>query len=402
MFESIYTGLTGLATFSRGLSNISNNVANLNTVGYKRSVLQFQDLMAARDSVTGERGNGVTSGQPHIVYKQGELRQSGNSLDAAIDGEGYFVLRDHDGKTFYTRDGQFEFDKDSKLVSRDARAEVMLMGSDGTLSPFELTPYRSMAGKPTTSLSFDGTLSTGDADRSHSITDLKVYDRGGVLHTMSMVFTDQTDPQVNTAEHVWAYSLRDDKQAVLSSGTLTFDIDGTPAADTLPATFNWTPSAGASQDITLDFGSAGKFNGLTSFSLGSDSTARLLTSDGAASGSLTGTSFDTDGAIKLQYSNGETKTAGSLGLAWFVHPQDLEAQGSNLWAAQDDAKPVFGAAGSAMFGKLAGGQIEASNVDLTAQFSELIVTQRGYQASSQVISTANEMMQQLFDMRSRR
>lgn len=402
MFESIYTGLTGLATFSRGLANISNNVANLNTVGYKRSVLQFQDLMAARDSVTGERGNGVTSGQPHIVYGQGELRQSGNSLDAAVDGAGYFVLRDHDGKTFYTRDGQFEFDKDSKLVSRDARAEVMLLGSDGALSAFDLTPYRSMAGKPTTSLRFDGTLSTGDADRSHSITDLKVYDRGGVLHTLSMVFTDQTDPQVSTAEHVWAYSLRDDRQAVLSSGTLAFDIDGTPTADTLPATFAWTPSAGARQDITLDFGSAGKFDGLTSFSLGSDSTARLLASDGAASGALTGTSFDADGVIRLQYSNGKTEAAGSLGLAWFAHPQDLQAQGSKLWVTQDAVKPVLGAAGSAMFGKLAGGQIEASNVDLTAQFSDLIVTQRGYQASSQVISTANEMMQQLFDMRGRR
>ncbi len=402
MFESIYTGLTGLASFSRGLSNISNNVANLNTVGYKRSVLQFQDLMSARDSVSGQRGNGVTAGQPHLVYKQGELRQSGNDLDAAVNGEGYFVLRDSEGKTFYTRDGQFEFNQDSKLVSRDAKAEVMLLGSDGALSAFDLAPYRSMAGTATASIKFDGTLSTGDADRSHSITDLKVYDQGGVLHTLSMIFTDQSDPQVSTAEHVWSYSLRDDRQNVLTSGTVTFDIDGTPAPDTVPATFSWTPSAGASQDITLDFGGSGKFNGLTSFSLGSDSTAKLLSSDGAASGSLVGSSFEADGAIKLAYSNGETRTAGGLALAWFAYPQDLEAQGGNLWSTPDGAKPVLGTAQSAMFGVLVGGQIEASNVDLTAQFSELIVTQRGYQASSQVISTANEMMQQLFDMRSRR
>jgi flagellar hook protein FlgE len=402
MFDSIYTGLTGLSTFSRGLSNISNNVANLNTVGYKRSVLQFQDLMPARDSVGGQRGNGVAAGLPHVVYQQGELRQSGNELDAAIDGGGYFVLHDREGKTFYTRDGQFEFDRDSKLVARDSRAEVMLLCSDGALSSLDLASYRSMAGKATTSISFDGTLSTGDADRSHTVSDLQVYDSGGVLHALTMIFTDQSDPQTGTAEHVWSYSLRDDRQTVLSSGTVRFGFDGTPAVDSEPASFTWKPSDSISQDITLDFGSPGQFNGLTSFSLGSSSTAKLLKSDGAASGSLTGSSFDTDGAIKLVYSNGETRTAGSLALAWFDYPQDLETQGGTLWSTFGSDQPVLGAAQSAMFGRIAGGQIEASNVDLTAQFSELIITQRGYQASSQVISTANEMMQQLFDMRSRR
>lgn len=402
MFESIYTGLTGLATFSRGLSNISNNVANLNTVGYKRSVLQFQDLMPARDSVTGQRGNGVTAGQPHVVYKQGELRQTGNALDAAVDGAGYFVLRDSNGETFFTRDGQFEFDQDSKLVSRDAQGKVMLLAANGTLSEFNLAPYRRMAGTATANISFDGTLSTNDADRSHSIAGLTVYDRGGVLHTLTMIFTDQSDPQITTAEHEWRYSLRDENQNVLTSGTLRFGIDGAPAEDTVPATFTLALPGGASQEIALNFGSAGKFDGLTSFSLGSDSTAKLLASDGVANGALTDTSFDADGSIRLQYSNGKSSTAGSLALAWFEHPQDLETRGSNLSQIAGGGEPTFGTARSAMFGKVAGGQIEASNVDLTAQFSELIITQRGYQASSQVVTAANEMMQQLFDMRGRR
>ena len=402
MFESIYTGLTGLATFSRGLSNISNNVANLNTVGFKRSVLQFQDLMPARDSVTGQRGNGFSAGQPHIVYKQGELRQTGNVLDAAIDGAGYFVLRDSDGQTFYTRDGQFEFDKDSKLVSRDARDDVMLLGSDGTLSTFSVTPYRSIAGTATTKIRFDGTPSSGDTDRSYRLADIQVYDRGGALHALGMVFTDESDPAITTADHTWRYSLRDDRQNVLTSGTLRFGVDGAPAPDAAPASFTLAFPDGSSQNIALNFGSPGKFDGLTSFNVGGDSTAKVLDADGAASGTLTGTSFDPDGAIKLKYSNGETKTAGSLALAWFDHPQDLEPQGSNLWRIDAANKPMLGNAGTGMFGKIAGGQVEASNVDLTAQFSELIITQRGYQASSQVISTANEMMQQLFDMRTRR
>ena len=402
MFDSIYTGLTGLATFSRGLSNISSNVANLNTVGFKRSVLQFQDLMPARDSVGGQRGNGVAAGQPHVIYKQGELRQTGNDLDAAVNGAGYFVLRDGNGKTFYTRDGQFEFGQNGKLVSRDAKNEVMLLGSDGALTAFDQGPYRTVPGVATANISFDGALSTGDADRSHTISGLKVYDRSGALHTLSIVFTDQSDPQLGTADHTWRYSLKDEKQNELTSGTLGFGIDGTPSPDNAPATFTWSLSNGTSQEITLNFGSAGKFDGLTSFSVGSDSTAKVLASDGSANGSLVGTAFDADGAIIAKYSNGETRTAGKLALAWFEYPQDLEAAGGNLWTIADDGKPVLGTAQSAMFGKLAGGQIEASNVDLTEQFSELIVTQRGYQASSQVISTANEMMQQLFDIRSRR
>ena len=217
-----------------------------------------------------------------------------------------------------------------------------------------------------------------------------------------MVFTDESDPAITTADHIWRYSLRDDRQNVLTSGTLRFGVDGAPAPDAAPASFTLAFPDGSSQDIALNFGSPGKFDGLTSFNVGGDSTAKVLDADGAASGTLTGTSFDPDGAIKLKYSNGETKTAGSLALAWFDHPQDLEPQGSNFWRIDAANKPMLGNAGTGMFGKIAGGQVEASNVDLTAQFSELIITQRGYQASSQVISTANEMMQQLFDLRSRR
>ena len=344
----------------------------------------------------------MAAGQPHVVFKQGELRQTGNVLDAAIDGAGYFVLRGGDDRLSYTRDGQFEFDRDSKLVSRDAGSDVMFLGGDGAMSAFSLAPDRSMAGTATTSLKFDGTLSTGDTDRSHSIAGIDVYDRGGALHTLAMVFTDQSDPQITTADHEWGYSLKDNNQNVLASGTLRFGVDGTPAQGTVPATFKLVLPDSTSQDIALNFGSAGKFDGLTSFSLGNDSTARLLASDGVASGTLTETSFDADGAIRLRYSNGKSRTADSLALAWFDYPQELAALGGNLLRPAGGAAPTLGTAQSAMFGKIASAQVEASNVDLTAQFSELIVTQRGYQASSQVVSTANEMIQQLFDIRSRR
>ena len=402
MFDSIYTGLTGLSTFSRGLSNISGNVANLNTVGYKRSVLQFQDLLSTRNGFGGSNANGVSAGQPHLVYTEGELRKTGNDLDAAIDGAGYFVLQDNKGRTAYTRDGQFEFDKDSKLVSREAKDKVMFVDASGALSAFDLAPYRTLAGTATTSLRFAGVLSTTDNDRSHTVDNLTLYDGAGVAHGASISFTDQTDPSVTTAEHAWQYRLTDDRKNVLTSGTLRFGVDGAPAPDTLPASFSWQSAEGVSQNITLDFGSAGKFGGLTSFSVGADSTARLQAGDGAASGSLTGTTYNADGTLRLKYSNGATQAGGTLALAYFAYPQQLTSQGSALWTNGSNDKPTVGKAQSATFGAIAGGQVEASNVDLTAQFSELIITQRGYQASSQVISTANEMLQQLFDIRGRR
>lgn len=400
MLDAILIASTGLSAYSRGLSNISNNVSNLNTVAYKRSSMQFQDLIYNQSATLGREGNGVIAGKPVPVFSQGELRRTGNVLDVGIDGEGYFILN-MDGKTFYTRDGQFDFDSDGILVGRQSRMPVMSLSDDGKLAALNITPLRNMPGTPTALIKLDGTLSTADSDRSHTISDINVVSAAGVASKASLVFNDETDPAVTGVDRRWGFTVRNERSETVASGTLIFGIDGSPAAGADKFAFDW-PTPGGTQKVTIDFGTPGSFAGLTSFSAGSTSTARLQSADGKTSGSYTASAYENDGSVVLNYSNGEKRTAGRLALAWFAEQDRLVPQGASLWTDPDNALTAVGAPQTSRLGQLSGGEIEASNVDLTQQFSELIVVQRAYQASSQVISTANEMMQQLFDMRGRR
>ncbi|MBK4735703.1 flagellar hook-basal body complex protein [Noviherbaspirillum pedocola] len=400
MLDAIFIANTGLQAYSKGLTNISSNVSNLNTAGYKRSALQFQDLLYNEGALAGRTGNGVQAGKPTTIRAQGELRQSGNPTDAAIDGAGYFMLRS-DGKTLYTRDGQFEFDAKGKLVAKQSKTPVMVLDATGTLGELDISSLRAIAGTPTATIKLDGILSTGDSDKSHSVTDVSVVSNAGVVSTLSIVFTDQTAPSTSGADHTWGFEIRDAKSATVAKGTLAFGVDGSPEAGYDKFRFTWNPTGASPQDIMLDFGDPGSFAGLTSFSAGATSTAKLQSADGKASGTFTASSYDTDGSVMLAYSNGEKRNVGRLALSWFQDESGLVAQGGGLWRAPADAAAVAGAAQSAVFGKIAGGEIEASNVDLTQQFSELIVVQRAYQACSQVQSTANEMAQQLMDTRRR-
>lgn len=401
MFESINTGMTAMSAFSRGLANISSNVANMNTVGFKRSVLQFRDLLYGEDGMGGVPGRGVATGQPQQVLSQGELRSTGNALDAALDGNGYFILREG-SQTRYTRDGQFEFDAAGTLVARGANAPVMVMGQGGAPAALNIAGWRSIPGSGTSVVKFTGSLSTADSDKLHSINNITLFDALGGQHTVSITFADKTDPAADEGGHHWDFTLTDSQQRQLASGRLAFGADGAPAAGSDKFSFSWTPAGTPARSVTLDFGEAGRFSGLTSFSVGADSTASLQSADGVSSGSLTATRFDADGTVLAQYSNGQSRSMGRLALAWFANPEHLVMAGDNLWMSVGDAEPAIGTAQNGVFGSVSGGQVEGSNVDLTEQFSELILTQRGYQASSQVISTANDMLQQLFDMRGRR
>jgi flagellar hook protein FlgE len=152
--------------------------------------------------------------------------------------------------------------------------------------------------------------------------------------------------------------------------------------------------------ITLNFGTPGSFNAATNFSGGTTSDLKMNTQDGYAAGSLTTTSFDAQGHVMLQYSNGQTKTGPQLALAWFNNIQDLSQDGNELFTNPSGMKPILNKANGEVSATLTSNEVELSNVDLTQQFTELVVIQRGYQSSSQVVSVANQMVQDLIDMRS--
>jgi flagellar hook protein FlgE len=401
MFESINAGATAMYAFARALNNISSNVANLNTSGYKRSSMGFQDLLVNQDALLGYQGNGVGTGKSTTVFTQGELRSSGNPLDAGVEGAGYFVVQGREGK-LYTRDGGFDFNGAGTLVSRQSNLPVLAYTGGGSPTTLSIANARSIAGVATTTVKFDGSLSTSDSDKSHTISDIGFYDQLGVRHAASIVFSDQTDPTVSSINHTWNFTLTDDTNRQLATGQLVFGPDGSPQAGSDKVSFNWSPQGSVAQPVTLDFGDSGSFGGMTSFSVGTVSTAKLTSVDGSASGSLSSTSFLQDGSLQAQYSNGQTRNLGQLALAFFSQPQDLQQGEFNLLSYSGELAPQLGRPGSGQFGVIGGGQIEASNVDLTQQFSELIIIQRGFQGGSQILTAANEMLQQMMEAGGRR
>jgi flagellar hook protein FlgE len=396
MFESIYIGLTGLSSFSRNLTVIGNNVSNMNSAGFKNSDLSFADLVYrnvfAGTSAGGQGGltqfgSGVGIDSTRVLFTQGDLTQTGNPSNLAVQGNGFFVLRDGD-KTFYTRNGGFEFNPDGVLVSTANGMHVAAF-SNGGLQDLSTTALRATPPRATSRVTLLDNLSTGDTTQDVAAT---VFDSGGASHALTITFTNNAA----TTPGSWLFTVKD-TSGTLASGEVRFNGDGSPASGFNTFAFTLAPPGGvAPTQITLDFGAAGGFAGVTNFSAGADSTIRLGSQDGFAAGQIVSTAFDPDGTLVVSYSNGQTARGQKVALAFFQSPQQLEEQGGALFANPNDVPVTLGTAKSGVFGTLVGGSVEQANVDLAQQFSELIISQRGYQASSQVITTTNDMIDQLF------
>jgi flagellar hook protein FlgE len=401
MLDSIYVGLTGLIGYSKDLTIIGNNAANLNTPGYKSQQMLFSDLFYQSqlrfDNDGGTRldfGAGVSAGATRRNFKSGELRQTGGDQDVAIDGAGFFVLR-RDGQTFLTRAGQFSFDDQGFLVSSAQNARVAALVG-GTLHDVNLSGLRTQAGKATSRIEFSGTLNTNDAATApHIVNSIPVFDSAGGSHTFAVQFKNNGSVTPSS----WLVEVRDEKNTLIKSGEIRFGGDGTPATGFNSIAFTYAPGVNQS-NITLFFGDPGSTTGARSLSAGA-SDLQFTQQDGLALGSLTKATFDIDGTLALTYSNGKSAKGDRLALAIVDGEQSLEPREGNLFVAPDGDAITLGQPNAGAFGKTQAGRVEISNVDLAQEFSELIISQRGYQASSQVISAANEMIQQLFEMKQR-
>ena len=212
-----------------------------------------------------------------------------------------------------------------------------------------------------------------------------------------MVFTNNATVTPGS----WLVTVNDESNQPLTSGEIRFGGDGTPAADFNTIAVPLTPTGANASTVTLSFGEPGSATGARSLSA-SASDLKVASQDGYGVGSLTKATFDANGQLVATYSNGQTVKLDRLALASFNFLQGLQPVGGSLFAATDVETAALGHASEGQFGKIGANQVELANVDLAQEFSDLIVTQRGYQASSQVVSTANEMIQQLFDMKARR
>jgi flagellar hook protein FlgE len=396
MLESIYVGMTGLLGYSRGLRVIANNTANMNTPGFKSSSLQFADMFYTGGNLSGgvtsqnnnQLGFGLNTTGTTMSFKQGELRQTGNEFDMAVDGQGLFVLKGADGNLVYTRAGQFRFDADGVLVSRSTGEKVMGQDGNGQLVEISVAGQMTQAGKATTRVKLSGNLSSTATEQE--VGNINVLDAMGGSHTLTLKFTNTDSVETGS----WSVDVMDGT-TVLSSGRIVF-ADGRPVGGTAIVQATYSPPGQPPMALSLDFSSD-----VTSFASGNLSTLAMTFQDGVGPGTLSGVAFDANGVLTISYSNGESRKGARIALARFDSQDAVAALGDNQFRMLDARAWHFGVAGEGAFGNVRTGAVEISNVDLSQEFSDLVVMQRGYQASSQVISTANDMLQELFSMKSR-
>lgn len=388
MLDAITTAVSGLDGFTKGLQVISNNVTNMNTPGFKGSNVNFEDQLATPydgDASSSNNGNGLDAYAVTLDLSSGQAVQSSNPLAVAVTGNGLFVVEDTQGKIHYTRDGEFQFNSDGYLTMPDGTTRVMALQQNGTLVPITNNSLQASAPQATSTISFDGNLSS--TATSDTIGSVPMYDASGGVHDLSLAFA----PVSGSTSNSWTVTVTDGSTTV-ATGTIAF-TDGEPASGQSTMSFSYTPSGGSAQNVKLDFS-----QNVTSFAAGTSSTLAVAQQDGFASGTLTSATFDSTGTLSLSYSNGQTVNGPQLALAMYSSASDLTSRGSNEFDASNGALLQLGHPGSGGFGTIQANEYEGSNVDLSSEFSDLIIMQRGYQASSQLISTANQMLQQLFTM----
>ncbi|MFA7317560.1 MAG: flagellar hook protein FlgE [Sulfuricella sp.] len=436
------TGLSGLNASSKNLDVIGNNVANSSTVGFKTSQAQFADVFAASLAGAGASQVGIGTKVATVAqqFTRGNISVSNNTLDVAINGRGFFVLSNN-GTATYTRNGQFQLDKDGYIVTSGglnvtgfqavggvvtgALGDLQLNTSDinpqATTLASPVVNLDSRMTPPTTPLSpFPATLTAvvpatvpptyvqPTTDMYNSSTSTTIYDSLGNPHVATLFFTKTPDtpavvgpPAVPAVPGPWdVHGVIDGGSynggAVLTFDQLVFSTDGlltSPIGPGTAQTIGWTAaSVDPTQTLNLDF------TGTTQF--GSPFGVNALTQDGYASGRLAGFNIGNDGTVLGRYTNGQVNTLGQIALANFANPQGLQPLGDNQWTESPaSGQALIGAPGTSSLGVLQSGAVEESNVDLTAELVNMIVAQRAYQANAQTIKTQDAVLQTLVNLR---
>jgi flagellar hook protein FlgE len=390
---AIFIGMSGMDAFTQGLQTISNNVANLNTAGYKQLTTNFSDLFnASNGDGSGEQpdGNGVQSAPNQIDYTEGTLQQTGGNLDLAIQGNGFFVLQDG-SSTVYARTGSFAVDSSGYITEQGTQKRLTVLNASGQPVALNVNSFQTDPATATTSVSFESNLSSGAT--SDSVSNIQVYDSTGAEHTWQVALAPSTTGANGAAAAgTWTVTVTDETGATVGTGTIAFNggaIDPSNEAVTVNASYTGAKPL----SVALDF------SAVTSFATGTTSTLQVNTANGNAAGSLTGVTVNSSGQIQLSYSNNQTQLEGSVAIATFLNTQNLHEASGGVFQDTQKGAALLSASGQNGAGTIVTQQIEGSNVDLTQEFGDLILIQRGYQASSEVVSIANDMIQDLFGIR---
>lgn len=422
---SFQQGLSGLNAASKSLDVIGNNVANSTTVGYKESRAEFSDVYAASLSGAGSSNVGLGTQVAAVTqqFTQGNITASSNPMDVAINGRGFFRMSQN-GSISYTRNGQFQMDKNNYIVDSGGRqlTGFALNAITGVLDTSNPVPLQLSTGDQTPLMTGGATTNPGvvaqlnldsrnaiipaatvfdyqDPTTFNQSTSLAIYDQQGNPYSQTLFFK-------KTAINTWeVYSTLTNPAGVVvtslpsPTATLTFNANGT-LASTVPATPTVTVPAGGFVLTGTSFSYPIDFTGTSQY--GATFGVNTLSQDGYSSGKLTGISIGADGFIKGRYTNGQSKILGQITVTNFQNPQGLQPLGNNQWgetSASGNAVPVAGVPGTGSLGVLQASAVEDSNVDLTAELVNMITAQRVYQANAQTIKTQDSIMQTIVNLR---
>ncbi len=384
MFQSFFTGLSGMLSFSKNLDNVSNNIANMNTPGFKASDTFYRSLTSG-DTALGTQ----VSGQEQR-FSSGDVRQTGNATDLAIAGESFFVLLEN-GDARYTRAGQFSFNDEGFLVDSVTGSQVAAVNDSGQLEPVSISNLRVLAPQATTEIAFTGNLSTDM--NTVNIDGVTAFNGLGEQVTLNFQFTNNSA----TTAGSWTVLVTDSNGNTLHQDNILFDGNGTPVNNANSLSFDLTDSQGGTDTLNLSFGDGGAFSGSTSVSGGSTSTLQANVTDGHTIASLTGVSFTSQGQLQLTYSNGQVEDGPFLAVANFTDQSVLDLVEGSVFSSVDNSGLSIGKANSGGRGSIVAESIELSNVDLSREFADMIIIQRGYQASSRILNVANQLLDQLYE-----
>ncbi|HXZ58807.1 MAG TPA: flagellar hook protein FlgE [Steroidobacteraceae bacterium] len=401
---SFNIALTGLDAANEDLSVVSNNLANVATVGFKGSRTEFADLFASTQQGAIATGNGVAVSEIAQQFTQGNIETTGNTLDLAVSGNGFFVVSNN-GALNYTRDGEFQLNSTGEVVNSQGLAlqayPPLANGgfNTGGLANLSLNtnlsqPQATSTAQITANLPANATpppdapFSATDPNSYNNTTSLTVYDSLGAAHTASLYF-------INAAPNAWEVQLTVDGTAVGAPQALDYSQTGqlTTPANGQVAFPAYTPATGAqAMNMTFDFSQTTQYGG--------NFGVTAIQQNGFTTGQLTGINIGQTGIVQAQFTNGRSIDLGQLALANFENPQGLQQLGNATWAPTNSSgAAVNGVAGNSGFGTIESGSLEHSNVDTTAALVDMITAQRNFQANAQMIQTQDQVTQSIINIR---
>lgn len=459
MMRSLFSGVSGLVNHQVRMDVLGHNIANVNTYGYKKERVSFDTLLSQTLSgaaaPTAQKG-GVNPRQVGLgmkiasidkVFTQGALQTTGVNLDLAIQGDGFFILRDGE-QTYYTRAGSFGLDRNGTLVNpangmrvqgwnATQEAGQYLINPTGELEDLvipvggkepakatEVVRYRSNLNAATPVLPEGREPTAAELLEATVSTNIDIYDSEGTVHALTLEFTKVTGQENTWVVNAAVEGAGEDTTLDVpgadrnntSSVIMRFDNQGAPvslednpaqagapadviAQGRLNVDLNFTlPDQGITQSMQLDFGQVLGYEGITQFA--APSSTRAFEQDGYGLGYLEAFTVDDTGVVTGIYTNGQTVPLGQVAMSIFTNPQGLSAEGeTNYRETNNSGLPNIGEAGAGGRGTITAGALEMSNVDLAEQFTDMIITQRGFQANSRSITTSDQMLQELLTLK---